>query len=274
MKAFHTFRPRKDRFGDFKLDRFEIFTLLISALEWKKFNGEIKLVTDSFGRNYLKSLGILDAWDEIETSLDALDSLNVNEEIFWAGSKIFALHLQKSPIVMIDLDFICWRKIDFSRFGKNVAVIHREDVNNFVYPPREYFSMHEGFEFPKNLDWNERACNTAFAYFGSKDLIDRYFEFALKFMQSVTIDHADLPYMVFAEQRWLAMCAKSMGLKIFEFSALEDLFSDQQKYFTHVWGFKESLRNDSTLEKKFCDDCLARLKFDFPEFFDRMEFLK
>ena len=274
MKAFHTFRPKKDRFGDFKLDRFEILTLVISALEWRKFNGEIKLVTDSFGRNYFKTLGILDVWNEIETSLDALDSLNINEEIFWAGAKIFALHLQRAPIVMLDLDFVCWQQIDFERFEKNIAVIHREDVNNFVYPSQDYFSMRAGFKFPKNLDWKERACNTAFAYFGAQDLIARYYEFALKFMQSVRIESADLPYMVFAEQRWLAMCAKSMNCTIFELATLDELFSTQQKFFTHIWGFKEQLRQNPDAERSFCDDCFLRLKVDFPEFFDRLEFLR
>ena len=83
-------------------------------------------------------------------------------------------------------------------------------------------------------------------------------------MQSAAGD--GLPYMVFVEQRWLAMCARLMNRKVYEMSSLDNLFGGRQKYFTHVWGAKQQLRDDPRLAEKFCSDCVARLQYDFPQF--------
>lgn len=48
MRAFQIFRTKNN--PDFQIDDFEIFTIILSVLEWKKFNGEIFLYTDSSGK--------------------------------------------------------------------------------------------------------------------------------------------------------------------------------------------------------------------------------
>ncbi|MBR2179444.1 MAG: hypothetical protein IJ862_03490 [Selenomonadaceae bacterium] len=265
MVAFHTLRTRSDNFS---LQRFELLTLMLSALEWKKYNGTIKLVTDQRGFEYLNNLGITDIYDEIDTSLDEIDSLNIDEVVFWAGAKLLALSKQSAPCVMIDLDFIVWQKLDFTPYKDNVAVIHFEQVNNFIYPSIEHFRFNNDFKFPSTLDWSVEACNTAFAYFGANDIIKRYCDFAFEFMQSADTSNAGLPYMVFAEQRWLAMCMKLMRREVYALSSLKDLFGRRQEYFTHIWGYKQKFRDDPNLAEQFCNDCLGRLKHDFPDTFN------
>ena len=257
--AFHTLRTRGENFSP---ARFELLTMILSVLEWKKHNGRIKLVTDQRGAEYLRRFDLEKIYDEIDPSLDAIDG--IDENIFWAGAKLFALSRQQCPCVMLDLDFIVWRPIDFSPYRNDVAVIHFERVGNDVYPPSEHFRFKNGFRLPPSLDWTVEACNTAFAYFGARDLVNRYCNFAFDFMRAA--DGDGLPYMVFAEQRWLAMCARLMHRKIHALSSLDDLFGGRQKYFTHIWGAKQKLRDDPTLAEKFCSDCIARLRYDFPHF--------
>ena len=261
MNAFHTLRTRGDHFS---MQRFELLTMILSALEWKKHNGRIKLVTDPRGAEYLNRFGLPGIYDEIDVSLDGMDRLGVDEKTFWAGAKLFALSRQQCPCVMLDLDFIVWQPIDFAPYRNDVAVIHFEQVGNDVYPPSEHFRFKHGFKLPPSLDWTVKACNTAFAYFGARDLVNRYCDFAFEFMRAA--DGDGLPYMVFVEQRWLAMCARLMRRPVHELSSLDDLFGGRQKYFTHVWGAKQRLRDDPAFAEKFCSDCIARLRHDFPQF--------
>ena len=261
MRAFQTLRMRR---ADFALADFELLTAALSVLEWRSHNGTVKLVTDSYGLEYIQNCGLVSAWDEVSPVLDGMDELGLNEEVFWAGAKLYALAQEKTPCVMVDLDFILWRKIDFTAFGNDIAVIHREAVNNEVYPDHHFFRFRDGWQLPPGLDWSVEACNTALAYFGSQQLVERYVDFAFEFMRHAAGE--GLPYMVFAEQRWLAMLATARQKKIFSLSTLPDLFDGKQRYFTHVWGHKSYLRENPSAADKFCRDCAERLCYDFPKF--------
>ncbi|MBQ7706015.1 MAG: hypothetical protein IJT73_11440 [Selenomonadaceae bacterium] len=268
MQAFHILRTRQENF--FMYD-FEKLVALISALKWREKNGEIKLVTDKRGADYLEQCGISEAWNEIEISLDEMDSLNWDEKIFWAGAKIFALSKQNAPVVMIDLDFIVWQHLDFQSYGKNIAVIHREKVGNFVYPGKEFFRFKDGRNFPAALNWSVEACNTAFAYFGANDIIKKYSDFAFEFMAEIDTSNGELAHMVFIEQRWLAMCAALMNREIFALSSMQELFGGRQKYFTHIWGEKQKLRDNLQAAENFCRNCVERINNDFPDWAERLK---
>lgn len=275
--AFHTLRTRGERFS---MPRFELLTLIISALEWRKHNGRIKLVTDRRGLEYLRSISlaklldrtprgnnrsVAEIYDELDASLDGIDSLGIDENVFWAGAKLFALRRQQCPCVMIDLDFIVWKPLDFAPYRSDVSVIHFERIDDCIYPPSEHFRFKKNFRFPVALDWTVEACNTAFAYFGARDLVERYCEFAFEFMRAA--DGEGLPYMVFVEQRWLAMCARLMKRPVHALSSLDELFGGRQKYFTHVWGSKQKLRDDPIYAERFCADCVDRINADFKNIF-------
>ena len=74
-----------------------------------------------------------------------------------------------------------------------------------------------------------------------------------------------LPYMVFVEQRWLAMCAELCGVEVHSLSDLPELFGGKQKTFTHVWGYKKFFRENRSASEKFCRDCANRIAHDFPQ---------
>ena len=259
MNAFHTLRTREN----FAAADFENFVALLSALKWREKNGSIKLVTDSRGAEYFERIGLTAAWNEIDTSLDKMDSFGWNEKIFWAGSKLFALSLQSAPVVMIDLDFIAWQRMDFAPFTTNIAVIHREEIGNVIYPDKNFFKLKGGKNLPASLDWSVKACNTAFAYFGANDFIKRYTNFAFELMTSLDTTNDVLTYMVFVEQRWAAMCATLMHREIFSLSSIKNLFG-RQEYFTHIWGSKHKFRDDPQVAENFCRNCALRIQQDFP----------
>ena len=267
MNGFHTLRFRNENSS---LGDFELFVMLISALKWRERNGKISLVTDSRGKKFIEDMGVIDAWDEVDNCLDDMNTLRWNENSFWAGSKLFALSRQSAPCVMIDLDFILWQHIDFRTYGINIATIHREQVNNSIYPGESHFRFHDGWQLPHYLDWKVEACNTAFAYFGAQDIIRRYTNLAFDFMTHANTEGEYLTYMVFVEQRWLAMCATHMRREIYSFSSLKDLFLGKQQYFTHIWGDKERFRQDAGARMQFCRECAARIQQDFPDWGKRL----
>ena len=69
-----------------------------------------------------------------------------------------------------------------------------------------------------------------------------------------------------AEQRLLAMCAEKKLAHAAALSDLPALFGGAQNgYFTHIWGFKQQMRENPELYEDFCRRCAARLQKDFPE---------
>ena len=260
MRAFHTLRTRG------KLADFEIFTLILSALEWRRHNGEIFLYTDTAGKSFFDDAGLLKLWDGVDTSLDEWSRLGIDENIFWAGAKLFALSKQPLPCVMIDLDFIVWQPLTFD---SKLAVIHRESKDLPCYPDANYFRLKD-FTLLDDLNWTLDPCNAALVYFGDKNFVRRYVDFAFDFMRAAEpLPNQSgwdlLPYMVFVEQRWLAMCAELCGVEVKSLSDLSELFSGEQKTFTHIWGYKKFFREDKAAAEKFCFDCAGRIAHDFPQ---------
>ncbi len=277
LRAFHTFRFYKSRTP--LLDDFEIFTMTLSALEWRKLNGSICLATDRAGLEYLSDIGLLGSfssgsgesiWDEYSLMLDDMDKLGIDESVFWAGCKLYALQQFQEPCVMMDLDFIVWETMDFSQYGNHIAVIHFEEIGNPTYPDKDFFVFKDEYSFTSDLDWSVPACNTAFAYFGDVDFMRIYACKALEFMQHADAHIDPLPYMVMAEQRFLSMYATLYDKHLYSFSTLEELFSSNQKKFTHIWGDKTTLRRNDEMNKTFCADCAKRIIHDFPDWGNRL----
>ena len=124
--------------------------------------------------------------------------------------------------------------------------------------------MKEGWEWPE-LDWQAEPCNTALLYIGDEALKERYVRMALDFMRSAQRGAEGLPYMVFAEQRLLAMLAQQAGITIHSFATLPELFVNQQQAFTHLWGEKQKMRDNPQRARDFCMKCVRRLQRDFPQ---------
>ena len=70
--------------------------------------------------------------------------------------------------------------------------------------------------------------------------------------------------MVFAEQRLLSMVADKMKIRLDVFSSLEKLSVGEDERFTHLWGFKDKLRENPILKTEFEQKLKNRIIKDFP----------
>lgn len=266
MQAFASnwTRPYAVRCPDrpYQMTDFDLLTTVLSALVWRRENGSIRMITDDTGAQYYRSLGLTDLWDGgIFTYLNDIPSA-IDPCTFWAAGKLYALAATPAPCVMLDTDFIVWHSLS-EHWNRPLAVIHREALNPAIYPAPSAFVLAPSYHFPTNWNWHEPACNTALTYFGNDTLRKTYVEQAMDFMQAAR-GQDDLIYMVFAEQRLLAMCAQACGVPIHAFSTEQDLFQGNQRDFTHIWGFKQAMQEQPVLRELFCKKCVARIRKDFP----------
>ena len=169
MKAFHTNWSKvfavKHPNQPYEIEDFELLTTMLSALEWRKHNGSIRMVTDQTGYDYYKKLGLLWIWDDgVDNVLDHLIPANVNPHVFWAAAKLYALTYQPAPVVMMDTDFIVWNTLGDRISAYPLSIIHREEINPTVYPQKLFLKTDDDYVWPE-LDWDIAPCNTAFVCF-------------------------------------------------------------------------------------------------------------
>lgn len=247
----------------YSIEYFDLLSTILSALQWKRLGGEIAMVTDPVGAEYYRKIGLESLWNGgIDDSLH-LDIKGIDATSLWAAGKVFALGKMKAPCVMLDTDFIVWEDISSKLLDKPLVVAHREELYSDVYPPKEHFHMIEGYNFPEKWDWSALPCNTAFAYFGDEDLRSYYVKRSVEFMHSIDYCTDNLTNMVFAEQRLLAMCAAEKDKQISALLDKDEIFTPQ-KAFTHIWGFKQYMRENDRARSDFCERCEKRILKDFP----------
>ena len=242
----------------YETEDFEILTTVLSALTWRGKNGRITMVTDSAGAEYYVKNGLDVIWDNMDVCLDDID---VNPDVFWAAGKLFALRKQTAPVAMIDTDFIVWDTL--SDDGADAEVIHFEELAPHIYPPFEYFK-NTRFTFDSDFDRTVKACNTALCVIRDAELLKYYTDTAIRFMRESDEKDDRLCYMVFAEQRLLAICAKKLGKSVASFSDMPSLFSGKDTRFTHTWGMKQQMRDNGALRYDFCKRCVRRISADYP----------
>lgn len=271
IEAFHSnwtrpFFNLNKRDNKFFIEDFEILTTILSALKWREKNGSIKMITDSIAAQYYSSLKIDSIWDlGMDVSLDNIVPKEINPKIFWAAGKLFALKKSKAPCIMIDTDFIVWKPIYNLIKVNKICTIHKENIDEKVYPPKEYFHMKKEYNFDKQWDWSVLPSNTALLFMGDENFKNYYVNSSINFMMNLKEAQDNITGMVFAEQRLISMCAKKKNINISEIMTLEKLFGGQD-YFTHVWGFKNVMRNNFKLREAFCVKCIKRIIHDYPEY--------
>lgn len=267
MIAFHT-AWTKPFFAlkppPFYLDDWDILTTMLSALEWRKHNGGIKMITDNTGAEYYRRLGIDHIWNlGVEALLETAIDSAIRPLPFWAAGKIYALRSMSVPCAMIDTDFIVWKPVNALVENAPLSVIHREKLSNVIYPPKSFFVMNDDYAFPETWDWFAEPCNMAFLFISDDKLKSRYTEQSINFMKNLKQSRDITAEMVFAEQRLLAMCCHEKNIAI---NAILDIDSlENQQIFTHVWGLKNELKESAKTNREFCVNCVSRILTDFPE---------
>lgn len=274
MKALHIYSSapfsRYHGNADFYIDDFDILSAILSALAWRKYNGPIKLYADSTVLKYYQELGIEDVWDggiDVET----LDNppKDIDQGVFWAAAKLFALRREGAPVLMIDQDLIIWRNIDSLLSQGDLLVFHREYIDH-AYPPRESLITAPGYEPKAVWSWNALPCNTALAFIRKQWFLEYYTDHAFAFMRNNTRPSDEkVTRMVFAEQRLLAMCAAEKRIKVH--TCLDNPFQEKNQIFTHIWGGKNTAREDEGQRLILCQALVSKIRQIQPDFKPRTE---
>lgn len=268
MRAFHSFWSKPNRYrnaGKIVIPDYELLTLVLSALKWRRLNGPIRMITDSAGAAYFERAGLAGLWSEpLDTALDSLDGEGFDPALFWAAGKLEALRCMSAPCVMLDTDMVLWTGID-DLVGNDVIVAHREALSPDVYPePAEAFELAPGYAFPPEWDFSLPAANTAFLYLPSESLLEYYVGSSFAFMRALQSRNVHPTVaMCFAEQRILPMCAQARGVEIRTLLDEHDL--DNQSFVTHLWGYKGRLASSPEHRIAYCLGCVLRILSDFPE---------
>ena len=265
MEAFHSFwsLPNAVRSGGtINFADFELLTAILSCLTWQKNNGPVRMITDSYGGQFFRSIGFDQLWDSIDTSLDQMDP-DIDPVMFWAAGKLYALKTMPTPCVMLDTDLIIWKPI-LGLENRDIVAAHPEALNPMVYPHHSIFRFKDDYAFPTDWDFRLDAANTAFLFLKNADFRDAYVDEAIRFFRHVDLgDLNPVTAMCFAEQRILPMIAKTQKQDMAYLFHLMD--ANQQDFATHTWGFKTILRSNPQANEEFCMRCVRRIMTDFPE---------
>lgn len=266
IKGFHTIWSKPYMTGnhidEYFMQDYEILTMLLSALMWRKHNGSISLFADEKAAHYINQLGIQHIWDGGIHNITVPDS--ISERVFWAAGKLYALRQMRMPAVMVDLDLIIWQNINAYIKDTDICAIHREGIMPDIYPGKEYFNMSADYKFDDEWDWNEFPVNTCMLYIADDEFKEYYVNESVCFMEHCMEREENLCHMVFAEQRLLAMCAGKKGKIISSFfpSAVD---IGHQDIFTHLWGYKNILKFNYKERTAFNNRMCRRIIAEFPE---------
>ena len=237
MLAVHTFwsKPcRMKNYGDVIISDIEMLVLILSAIEWKKYNGKIIMMTDKEGYKYFEKNDILSIWEICRTDLEEIEHIDAFS--FWAAGKLYALNLVNKPCVMLDTDMIIWKRID-ELLASDIVVAHKEEISDFVYPHPSTFEFKDNKEIivPHKWDLSLPATNTAFLYIKDASFAKYYVEWAFKYMDALSTKNlSPVQSMCFVEQRLLPICAKEKNITVSTLLDVKKL--EEQDFVTHLWG--------------------------------------
>lgn len=247
--------------GKYSLDKFELYSAVLSALSWKSFGDRISLAADTKGAEYIETLGISSVWDEILPVIpDDLEGINPN--MFWAAGKLFALREIPAPVVMIDTDFIVWERPTLPE--NRIVAAHRENITPSVYPDPDGFKFKRSFSL-RGINKNVLPMNTAFLYLPDESFKQYYVNRSIAFMKAAEDCTDYLTYMVFAEQRLLSICAEECKVGSQVLMDKDELFFPRKDY-SHLWGAKQVIRQDLQQMHDFCHRARERIKSDFADY--------
>lgn len=257
LKGIHILStaPSRARGHSYHPSCLEVSSMVLSALLWRKNCGAIKLYTDSVLYDFLLGNGLTDIWDGgIDTNILETIPPSINQNVFWAAAKLFALRDAEAPVAMVDGDLFFWRDVCQDIDLECVTVLHREDFFE-CYVPKDLLGIPSGYNYDERWDWKQYPYNTAFAYFPQNEFKNTYTEEAIRFMTgNLGEDAKPSSQMVFAEQRILPMCAKCHNIHIK--TLINDPFDDTNTLFTHLWGAKGRARKN----KKDMNQLISAIK--------------
>lgn len=168
--GFKVFKNNKST--DYCLPIYQILVTKLSILNWKKYNGIIKLYTDSIGKAYYDAIGLLELYDEVDT--DILDNYNdVDAAYFWTSGKINCLQYECEPFVFLDNDFVVRETI--KETDSDLLIGYWEIPRGYYYFTKYQFNKEiKHCRLPDGYDCNALTPNTSFMYFKNLSLVNEY----------------------------------------------------------------------------------------------------
>ncbi len=251
---------------------FELLTAALSVLCWQRHSGPVTLCTDRQGKRFYTESGLSALYEGVVWDCLPSDSPGFDVRFFWAGGKLLALDHLSYPACIIDRDLIVWQDISADLAPFDAAGIHKEEAVPPAYPDPRTFCYRPDADYhpPDEALLCLPALNTALLYLRDATFARSYQSEALSFMRS-TLPDDPVTYMVYAEQRLLPVCAQRQDVPWGALKSLSDLQGPQRR-FTHLWGYKETLRRDASARANFCAACLRRIRRDFSGWEDAVRY--
>ncbi len=155
---------------------YQLLYTILSALNWKKYNGPIKLYTDSIGASFYQRFGLLDLYDEIDIKfLNNYSKSDIDAAYFWTSGKIKCLAHQTEPFVFLDQDMIIRETLPDWVRTKDLTIAHWEIGRGYYYFDKEKFEK-EITHVPwiENYNVDDWSPNTSFLCFNNMELLRKY----------------------------------------------------------------------------------------------------
>ena len=246
----------------------------LSALQWRRTNGTIKLYTDTRMKKFLAERDLLSCWNFVDT--DVLENFyctnpNIRHDAFWSAGKFATYLSETAPFVCIDTDLIDFSGVDFS--FAHWESIESGDKN---YPDLSTLNRPKGYHLLDSASpiFKKRACNMAITYFGINTFKNEFTRLALNFIVNNDFNvnqRYATPEILYAEQRLpLALLLNQklsyrpvinltwspQQFKITQFPPhfKNWFFSnlDMSKPFTHLWFHKQWLAGNPSANAEYC----------------------
>ena len=183
-----------------QLDSQLLYTM-VSAANWKRSNGKIKLYTDSVGASFYQRFGLLDLYDEVDINfLNGYSKSSIDAAYFWTSGKIKCLAHQTEPFVFLDQDMIIRDKLPQWVRTNDLTVAHWEIGRGYYYFDEEKWKKDiTHTEWPKNFNKDDWSPNTSFLCFNNLDLLKPYHDWHKKL---VTTNNENIPewFWLFTDQ--------------------------------------------------------------------------
>ena len=171
---------------------YQLLYTMVSAANWKKHNGPIKLYTDSVGASFYQRFGLLDLYDEVDINfLNGYSKSNIDAAYFWTSGKIKCLAHQTEPFVFLDQDMIIRNKIPEWVRVNDLTIAHWEIGRGYYYFDKEKFESEiKHIPWIDNYNIDDLSPNTSFLCFNNMDLLKEYHEWHKKL---VTTNGENIP---------------------------------------------------------------------------------
>jgi hypothetical protein len=255
----------------YRLPAAELVTLVHGVLAWRAFHGPVELVTDTPGATYAKEQGLDALYDRVDTSLDELESVDLDPLVYSTGAKIVAAGGRPAPFAILDTDLYLRRPLELDPHDGFVFA-HWETADGEVYPPVDRVPNLAGADLSPWV-FDTPAANMAISVFLDEEHRAAYTAAATAYAvgNSGPADAHPVVRAVFAEQRLAPAVARALGVDVRPVSERTWLTAtrewdgpDHAPLFHHTWTFKDDLRKIPELQPAYLRFLLEELLWRFP----------